>query len=152
MTTYEVIDAVCDSVNPILFLSSIGVIGYFLIKKNYKHSLFVGLGTLYGLLVTYGILFIDKKVQFWERMGMDYSTHTAFAFALCSVIGIFMEKAVLMAVILAAYIIAMLYQRYHTVADIASTLLVLSALVLPLLLLLKRKSGKGEGLHINLVE
>lgn len=146
MTTYEVIDAICDSVNPILFLASIGVLGYFIIKKNYKHSLFVCLGTLYGLLVTYGILFIDTKIHLWEGMGMDYSTHTAFAFVMCSVIGVFTKRPVLMAVILAIYIIAMLYQKYHTVADISTTLIVLSALVFPFIFLLKRNSKKVEKL------
>lgn len=146
MATYEVIDAICDSVNPILFLAFIGVLAYFLIKKNYKHSVFVRLGILYGLLVTYGILFIDTKMHFWESMGMDYRTHTAFAFAMCSVIGFFTKKPVLMAVILAVYIIAMLYQKYHTVADIATTLLALSAFVLPFLYLLKRNPIKAEKL------
>lgn len=146
MTTYEVIDAICDSVNPILFLASIGVLSYFLFKRNYMNSVFVSLGILYGLLVTYGVLFIDKKMHFWEGIGMDYSTHTAFAFAMCSVIGFFTKKPVIMSVILAVYVMAMLYQKYHTVSDIATTLLALSALILPFLYLIKRISIKAEKL------
>lgn len=149
MTTYEVIDAICDAVNPVLFLSALGMVGYFLLKKKYKYSASIGVGIVFGLFVTYGMLFVDTKMQIWESMGMDYSTHTAFAFAMCSVLGVFLNRPVVIAVILCGYIAAMLYQKYHTVSDISTTLLVLAVLVLPFHIQLKRISERTRSLHIK---
>ena len=142
MTAYEVIDAICDSINPALFLLAIGVAGYHYLKKNYKYSLFAGMAILSGLFVTYGILLIDTKLRLWERMGMDYSTHTAFAFAMCSVIAVFLRKPVLMSIVFIGYILAMLYQKYHTVADIFTTIVALSVFIAPSLIALKRYCKK----------
>lgn len=149
MIAYEVIDAICDAVNPALFIVAIGIAGFHCLKKNYKYSLFVGMAILYGLFVTYGILLIDTKIHLWKRMGMDYSTHTAFAFSMCFVIAVFLRKPMLMSTVFIGYILAMVYQKYHTVADIFTTIFALSLLIAPLFILVKRYCKKTKILHAD---
>ncbi|MCG7876966.1 MAG: hypothetical protein AB2669_17560 [Candidatus Thiodiazotropha endolucinida] len=134
MTEYEIIDAICDSVNPILFFTAVGVGIAVLVKKNYKKAGVV-FGLLFGgLLLVYGTLFVDTKLKIWESFGGDYSTHTAFAIAACIAISAGKHWVKWLIGVFCLYVVAMLYQQYHSVLDIVTTTLVIGG---PLILIRK---------------
>lgn len=134
MTGYEIIDTICDSVNPILFFSAVGVGIAVLVKKNYKKAGVV-FGLLFGgLLLVYGTLFVDTKLKIWESFGGDYSTHTAFAIAACIAISAGTHWVKWLIGVFCLYVVAMLYQQYHSVLDIVTTTLVIGG---PLILIRK---------------
>ena len=105
-----------------------------LVKKNYKKAEVV-FGLLFGgLLLVYGMLFVDTKLKIWESFGGDYSTHTAFAIAACIAISAGKHWAKWLIGVFCLYVVAMLYQQYHSVLDIVTTTLVIGG---PLILIRK---------------
>lgn len=72
----------------------------------------------------YGFMLLDRVASLWPRIGLDYSTHTAFA-AVC-VWFLWRNSEVPWRSVwlwsLMAYFAAMIHLRYHTVADILSTM------------------------------
>src|SRR5690606_6806076 len=79
---------------------------------------FVGL-----LLVSYGLMFLDNALGIWPAVGLDYSTHTAVALTLVlSLCGLARPFWKLLASSFVLYALLMLYQKYHTVPDILSTM------------------------------
>lgn len=134
MTEYEIIDAICDSVNPILFFTALGIAGANLFKRNFKSSASVFGMLVGGLFLVYGIKYLDSLFKIWESFGGDYSTHTAFAIAASIAISAGSSLGRWMAGIFVVYVIAMLYQQYHSVLDIVTTGIVIGA---PLIAILK---------------
>jgi len=132
VTEYQIIDAVCDSVNPILLAVSIGLLLSQAIKRQCKRA-FVGFGFLViGLGLVYGIQALDSKFLLWSAFGGDYSTHTAFAVAVSFSIAFSINKSLQIIGVLVIYMAAMLYQQYHSVFDMVSTLVTIGV---PLLML-----------------
>ncbi|MCU7936728.1 MAG: hypothetical protein KZQ99_17955 [Candidatus Thiodiazotropha sp. (ex Dulcina madagascariensis)] len=125
MTEYEIIDAVCDSVNPILFLTAVGLVlkdlskGVFIRARKTLVFLFAGLAFVYSLF------FLDTRLNIWHSFGSDYSTHTAFAIAVSVAISVAVRSARWLIVVLFLYAMAMLYQAYHSILDIVTTSLVI---------------------------
>lgn len=102
----------------------------------------LGIGTL---LIAYGLMWLDNAYRFWPVLGLDYSTHTAVAFALCTTIFTISRPLRLVVVAsLAAYVLLMLYQQYHTVEDIASTLVVVAIPVCALAYALQRVANSSS--------
>lgn len=132
MTEYELIDAICDSVNPILLCTAVGVGIETLVKKNYKKAGVVFSLLIGGLLLVYGAMFVDTKLKIWESFGGDYSTHTAFAIAASIAISAGKHWAKWLIGVFCLYVVAMLYQQYHSVLDIVTTALVIGV---PLILI-----------------
>ncbi|WP_020405458.1 hypothetical protein [Hahella ganghwensis] len=131
MSEYEIIDAICDKVNPLLFL----IVSGLLVKDLYRRELVrasVRFGFLFsGLLLVYGFMLLDSKLGIWESFGGDYSTHTAFAIAVCVAISISIQWAKWVIGTLLLYAIAMLYQGYHSILDVVTTSIIIG---LPLIL------------------
>jgi hypothetical protein len=74
------------------------------------------------LSIAYGLMFFDGWFNIWSTFGHDYSTHTAVSLALVAFL--ITDKPSFAALWLgsfAAYVLLMLYQGYHTIADIAVT-------------------------------
>jgi hypothetical protein len=125
MTEYEVIDALCDSVNPTLFIMAIGVGIAAMTKKDYKKARVVFGLLIIGLLLVYVTLFVDTKLKIWQSFGGDYSTHTAFAIAACIAISAGRQWTQWLIGVFFLYVAAMLYQQYHSVLDIVTTTMVI---------------------------
>lgn len=128
MTAWEWRDALADSVIPVQLLL---VLGYGL--HDWRHGLRgrvvrCGLLLAAGVLVVYGWQAVDARLGLWPRAGWDYSTHTAAAALLTGLLVVQRPRHwrgwLLLGI---AYAALMLWQRYHGVADIVSTLLVLGA-------------------------
>lgn len=126
MTNYEIIDAICDSVNPVLLIAAISSCLYLAIKKKERMEAALSFIILFlGLLGTYTILFIENQHNMWESLGHDYSTHTAFALSAVMSLIVSTKRIKLFSGIFIAYCIAMHYQRYHTLTDLISTAIVI---------------------------
>ncbi|MEJ2693834.1 MAG: hypothetical protein P8166_12460 [Candidatus Thiodiazotropha sp.] len=122
MTEFEIIDTACDSVNPLLLLWAIGALFKDLYYRKPTRALATFALLLGGLLLVYATMFLDKKLAIWSFFEADYSTHTAFAIAVCIAITVSVEGAAKWAAILLfVYATAMLYQGYHSLLDIVST-------------------------------
>jgi hypothetical protein len=127
---YEMLDNIADAYIPILVLAFIGGLVYRLIR--YWPA--VGRPVLdlaycaVLLIIAYGLMFLDEHMQIWASFGSDYSTHTAvalvFIFALSRQ---WRSFRIALWASFVAYAALMLYQRYHTLLDIASTALVVAA-------------------------
>ncbi|MFC1337537.1 MAG: hypothetical protein G8D89_18330 [gamma proteobacterium symbiont of Clathrolucina costata] len=124
MTPYEIIDAICDAINPILFFTTVALLIRALLRKEYKKAMIGGGFLISGLLLVYGIMFLDNRMVVWESVGGDYSTHTAFAVAVLLSINLAIGKGKALLSILAIYILLMLYQQYHSLFDIVTTVIV----------------------------
>jgi hypothetical protein len=125
VTEYEIIDAICDSVNPILFFIAIGVVTASLVKKSYKLAGVVSGQLFFGLLLVYGMQILDSTLKIWESFGGDYSTHTAFSIAASIAISAGKHWAKWLVGVFFLYVVAMLYQQYHSLLDIVTTTLVI---------------------------
>ena len=146
---FETLDKIADSYTP--FLAIVFLVG--LVGRAFKYpseKRFLGRVFIFfvGLLtVSYGIMFLDNAVQVWPSFNLDYSTHTAVSLTLvlsiCALARQFW-KIVISSFLL--YVLLMLYQKYHTVGDIVSTMIVigLSAFVFAKLLFLQAKDNKSS--------
>lgn len=124
MTTYEVLDAIADSYTPILFF------GYLIFSVLYfrggdRTAVFKGLA---GVAVAYLFMFLDNRWQVWHAFSLDYSTHSSVALALV-IFHVHKRKPTSFAAIgliisLLCYYVLEVYQEYHSVLDILSTVLV----------------------------
>ncbi len=123
MTTYQVVDFICDLVNPVLFVACVLIIGK-LSTKDKSNSIKLGLYLLWNLAITYGIMFLDNAFTFFKGYGLDYSTHTAFALS-AGIVLLFLSRRLRLVVgVIVVYAIAMLYQEYHTIEDLIVTVVV----------------------------
>lgn len=130
MTSYEVIDAVCDSVSPVLFFIALGL----LLKQTRTGLGRARAGLLFllaGLGLVYGFMYLDKALGLWASFGGDYSTHTAFALVVSLSIVWSSNKKLLTWVVFGIYLALMRYQQYHSFLDMGTTIL---AVGLPLVL------------------
>ena len=118
---YETLDAIADSYIPLLAIAFMLII----VKSGFRSQWQVtGLrlvSLLGGLSITYGLMLLDNLSHIASVYGLDYSTHTAVALVLtyCLVFNSGYPKSWLLSFI--AYLLLMLYQRYHTLSDIIVT-------------------------------
>jgi hypothetical protein len=127
LLTYETLDTIADAYTPALGGLWLLLVATALFARAWKAALMrLVLGVMF-LAVAYGVMWLDGVTGAWPSVGLDYSTHTAVAFALVAVVGLASRLLVWPAIVsLLAYFVLMLYQQYHSVADIFSTLLVVS--------------------------
>jgi hypothetical protein len=131
MPSYETLDAIADSYNPLLLVAAVVVLGLALWKKEWRLAgvRVLGIGIVLG--VTYGLRFLESTFGWWGTRGLDYSTHTALSVSFVVFLTITTRKlAAFWIGSLLAYFALMLYQKYHTLADILSTSLVVIVPVL----------------------
>jgi len=89
---------------------------------------------IYAILVVYLWMFIDIYTGLWRLFALDYSTHSAIAFALAVVLG--RNKSALFKASIALSLLlygALMYSlNYHSWLDMASTVAVMGLSLLPL--------------------
>jgi len=145
LLSYEFLDHLADAYNPVLAAAWLLLVGHALVFRRWRAALArVALG-LGALLVAYGGMWLDDALGVWPSMGLDYSTHAAVALALCAALWVLARRSrIVVAVSLAAYCLLMVYQRYHTPADIASTLLVVAVPMAGVVWCLAPSTGFGR--------
>lgn len=140
--SYENLDRISDSFNPAIGIVAIGVATMPLLTKQWRAAGLRCAALLSGLLVTYGLMFLDKRLGIWSTVGLDYSTHTAFALVVTGFLALTLRKLrLLWAGLFVGYIALMLYQRYHSFYDIVTSAAVVLLLAGPIywLLLLRHR-------------
>ena len=122
MTTYELLDRIADSVNPTLALLALSVpwLRRYRLEPPSSGARIAGAMTCVG--IAYVGQAIDRITGIWPTLGLDYSGHSAVCVALLvslAHLGGGWGRASIG--IGAAYAALMMYQRYHTFADIVTT-------------------------------
>lgn len=134
---YQQLDVIADSYIPILGTLSLL---WSVIKgcRSGIRSAFIDVVTMFlSVIYIYTLMFADKYLAAFSSIGLDYSTHTALALVFVVTLS-FIGKTVRFITIISMllYCLLMLYQGYHTVADIMLT----GLLVLPMQVWLKTQS------------
>jgi hypothetical protein len=118
--TYRILDSVADSFNPFLALVALAV--PLLKPRNLRRTIafYISAGAAIGFV--YLVRAIDDHYHLWSSLGLDYSTHSAFAASLVVSISAFKQRWLLPLTLVAlAYFALELFMRYHGVADIVSS-------------------------------
>lgn len=123
-TLFRVLDGLADATNYLLLLWLLAVL-----IIGARSKLLTGrawLAPLLSIAAVYVVKTIEGKFDLWERAGWNYSTHSALAAAV--VMSLFFLDRSRRFIALAAfgiYEILIVLLGFHTIADIASTLLVI---------------------------
>lgn len=131
MTTFEILDIIADSYIPVLLLVCLAIVVNSFRSNGIKNGIYhLCLLTILILLV-YFFQFLDHTFSLWLNFGLDYSTHTAFALAIVIFV-VFTTRKITIAVVASflCYLLLMLYQQYHTLADIVVTIAAISPFML----------------------
>jgi len=130
MTTYEKLDFIADSYNPALLLFSLVLVAFTFKSEGAKLSGVKSGLLLILILLVYIFQLLDSNLNLWSSFGLNYSTHTAFSLAIvCFVLYSSRKTKIVIMFSFLGYLILMLYQKYHTVADILTTIAVISPFV-----------------------
>jgi hypothetical protein len=122
MPSYETLDLLADAYIPLLTILSLSLIVLSLFKSRWQVAGLQVLAITFVLLISYGLMFLDNRFQIWPAFGLDYSTHTAVSLSLVVFLSFNKPNRIIIWVgSFIAYLLLMLYQRYHTFSDIAST-------------------------------
>lgn len=128
--TYEQWDMIADSYTPLLFVLYI-VFSIIYFRAGDRAAPLKG---FVGILICYAIMIADNFFGIWKVFSLDYSTHSAVAFALVYFHlhrrKLLSPSAIAFSTSLILYYALMLYQQYHTAVDIVSTLVIVVPLVL----------------------
>jgi hypothetical protein len=120
-TTYRILDAVADSFNPLLALVALAI-PLLLKPRNLRTAIAYYVSAAAGICFVYLIRALDSRYLLWASLGLDYSTHSAFAASLVVSIGAFHRRWLAPLVLAAlAYFALELVMRYHGLADILSS-------------------------------
>jgi hypothetical protein len=133
--TYEQWDAIADAVNPVMAIMTLML--PLLTRSTYAgRRIAFYTATAISMVAMYALGWLDARLHVWAFGGMDYSTHSGFTAVLVASVWLWKRAAgVAAAAIGAAYAVLMLYQGYHSIADIVSTVAVITALTLGIHLL-----------------
>lgn len=145
MSRYQLLDAIADAYVPALGLAWLLAC----VAGARRHGWPAGgarllLGLL-GLGLAYGVGWLDARGALWARLGLDYSTHSAVAAAMVAALATGLPRLRWpLGLSLLAYVLLMLYQGYHTLADIASTLAILAVPLCGLALALQPRIARAR--------
>jgi len=125
---YETLDKIADSYIPVLAI--IAFLASVLVSSGSQNRVKIALIRLSGLSIllgaAYGFMLLDNAYSIWPNLGLNYSTHTAVSLVLALFLVMLIPKLFLLwSASLVVYCGLMLYQEYHSVADILSTAFVL---------------------------
>ena len=120
-STYRILDTIADSFNPLLAI--VALVYPFLRRPRtlrpiiaYCLSAGAAIGFVYLVRAT------DDHYRLWASLGLDYSTHSAFAASLVASMSAFNRRwTVPLAVAIVLYFSLELVMRYHAILDIVSS-------------------------------
>ena len=122
MLNYETLDAIADAYIPLLALLAFGMVVSGLWMAQWKLSAIKLLSLIGIAFVSYGFMMLDAYFNIGPIFYLDYSTHTAVSLGL--IIFLYFNARRLAIVWIGSsilYLMLMLYQQYHTIADILVT-------------------------------
>lgn len=117
-STYRILDAIADSFNPLLAI--VALVCPFFRRPRTLIAYYLSTGAAIGFV--YLVRAIDDHYRLWASLGLDYSTHSAFAASLvASMIAFNRRWAVPLVIAVVAYFSLELVMRYHGVLDIVTS-------------------------------
>ena len=131
-STYRFLDAVADSFNPLLAIVALAC-PFLRRPRTLRATIAYYLSTGAAIGFVYLVQAIDNRYRLWPSLGLDYSTHSAFAASLVASMGAFNRRWVVpLVVALLLYFSLELVMRDHGILDIvtAAALAAISALLL----------------------
>lgn len=138
MLNFATLDLIADLYLPLLGVACVAALALAVRRGAAARPLITLLAL--GMLATYGWMALDWWLGIWPALGMDYSTHTALGLVLVLFVWRVHPGWRGMAVItLLTYCVLMRYQRYHTFADMITTLIVVGATYWPLSRFIKER-------------
>lgn len=139
--TYEQLDSIADAYTPLLFLIC-GVQAFFSYTWDKNHIAAVHLSL--GILTAYLVMLADNLTGIWFSLGLDYSTHSAVALALVFYLSMQWGRSTYrlcwLVSSLVAYYALEIYQQYHSVLDILTTVAVLLPLFTVIYLSIRQRT------------
>ncbi len=81
---FQALDSVADSFDVVLTLLALAAPWLWRSWKGVRAAASYFLAALAGLGVVYGVMALDSRYGLWPSMGLDYSTHTAYAVSLAT--------------------------------------------------------------------
>lgn len=122
MTTYELLDLIADSVNPTLGVLALSLPWLPTYRARRPPPWIRVAGAVLCIAIAYAGHALDALTNAWPAMGLDYSGHSAVCVALLVSLGHLGRGWVVASVVIGvAYAALMMYQGYHTLADIVTT-------------------------------
>lgn len=121
----EILDIVADSYIPLLLVLAVVTIFTNAKKNEGKDNQYIPNVGLLGLLIitAYCFMFVDAKYKMWFYFGLDYSTHTAVALSVIIFLCFSNRRfSIAFCSSFISYLALMIYQGYHTLPDIVTTL------------------------------
>ncbi|MCL6269368.1 hypothetical protein M3P05_05335 [Sansalvadorimonas sp. 2012CJ34-2] len=119
---YETLDTIADSYIPLLCVWVL-VSVYLAVHRGDRYGVKRQLKCLLsGLVIVYGLMFLDEALAIWPAFDLDYSTHTALSLMFILYLSKFQPGGrVLQFVSFVAYLLLMRYQEYHSYLDMVTT-------------------------------
>ncbi len=145
MLDYQILDTIADAYTPLLGLIALACLAKSAFQAKWKLLATQTTLLFAGIVIVYGLQYIDEQLHLWSSISLDYSTHTAIALVLNVFILVLIKKYWLaISAVFVFYLLLMLYQGYHGVADIVSTMLVIGTMYLPMVLLYQGRSTVNQ--------
>jgi len=120
-STYRILDAIADSFNPLLAIVALAC-PFLRRPRTLRATVLYYLSTGAAIGFVYLVRAIDDHYQLWASLGLDYSTHSAFAASLVVSMSAFHRRWVVpLVVAVLLYFSLELVMRYHGVLDIVSS-------------------------------
>ena len=125
---YESWDRIADAVNPTVGVITLGL--SLAVRRPGNPPRWAQLLlTLAAVASIYAVGWLDARLGLWSSAGLDYSTHTALHVAIVVSLWMIDRRAGMAGVAIALlYVALMLYQKYHSFADIATSAVVIAPL------------------------
>jgi len=128
----HLLDAIADSFNPLLAILALAA-PLIPPRRGLRVSVGYYLAAGAAIGVVYVVRSIDARHQIWSSIGLDYSTHSAFAASLAVSLSAFRRRWLIPVVLsLVAYFCLQLYMRYHSPLDIISSSVLAAAVAFAL--------------------
>lgn len=129
MLTNDEFDTIADAVDPLLLLLTLVAPWWTFTPLQGRQRLWFYLAAGIGLSNVYLWQWLDHQFRLWPAVGLDYSTHTAFAVSLIVSLAV-LRRSWLWGLVplLLAYAILMRYLHYHTFMDVFTTTLAIAPL------------------------
>jgi|TARA_B110000116_G_scaffold270217_1_gene287760 hypothetical protein len=132
MFDYKTLDLIADLYTPLLLLTLIILMARSIIATDWQRSRIEFFLLFYGFIIVYGLMLADQLFSIWSSVGLDYSTHTAAALIIVTLLGFFQPSVRKISwCSLLVYVALMRYKNYHTVSDMVTTAIIVGAIFIP---------------------
>ena len=113
------LDFIADSVDPLLALFALLAPAIHRARRSWVTILRYYASSAVGLAIVYLVAAVDGRFGLWSSIGLDYSTHTAFAVSVATSAWVWNRRWLWPLLgILAAYAALTLFLGYHGIPDI----------------------------------